>query len=79
MFHLELVEGKDSPDKKEYEGLGKTVGVLLRLTKPIHHSGRVVILDSGFCVLKGIVELRKKGVFSSAVIKKEILAQEHRG
>jgi len=30
----------------------------------------LVILDSGFCVLKGIVELRKKGVFASVLIKK---------
>ena len=37
---------------------------------PIFHLGFVVILDSGFCVLKGIVELRKKGVFASALIKK---------
>jgi hypothetical protein len=29
----------------------------------------VVILDSGFCVLRGIVELQKKGVFAAAVIK----------
>ena len=30
----------------------------------------VVILDSGFCVLKAIIELRKKGIFASALIKK---------
>ena len=27
-------------------------------------------MDSGFCVLKGIIELLKKGVYASAVIKK---------
>ncbi len=27
------------------------------------------MLDSGFCVLKGIVELRKKGIFAGALIK----------
>ena len=37
---------------------------------PIFHLGFVVILDSGFCVLKGIVELCKKGAFASALIKK---------
>jgi hypothetical protein len=32
----------------------------------------VVILDSGgFCVLQGLVELKKIGVFASAVIKKQ--------
>jgi hypothetical protein len=30
----------------------------------------VVILNSGFCVLQGLVELKKIGVFASAVIKK---------
>ena len=29
-----------------------------------------MILDSGFCVLKGIIELHKNGVFASALIKK---------
>ena len=30
----------------------------------------MVILDSGFCVLKGIVDLKKNGVYMSALIKK---------
>ena len=38
--------------------------------QPIHTSGCCVILDSGFCVLKGLIELRKRGVFASALIKK---------
>jgi hypothetical protein len=29
-----------------------------------------VVLDSGFCVLKGIIELKKMGVYASALIKK---------
>ena len=29
-----------------------------------------MILDSGFCVLKGLIQLRKMGVFASALIKK---------
>ena len=34
-----------------------------------------MILDSGFCVLEGIIELRKTGVYPGAVIiKKKILA-----
>ena len=34
------------------------------------HSGRVVIMDSGFCVLQSLIELLLVGVYSSAVIKK---------
>ena len=40
------------------------------MLSPIYHKGFIVILDSGFRVLKGIIELRKKGVFASALIKK---------
>ena len=49
---------------------GKTAGLLLRLTESIHHSGRVVIMDSSFCVLLALVKLASFGVYSSAVIKK---------
>ena len=50
---------------------GETGGLLLRLTKTIHGSGRYVILDSGFCVLKANVGLRQHGVFSGMLIKKQ--------
>ena len=43
---------------------------MLRLTEPVWGSGKVFILDSGFCVLKAIVELQKKGIFAAALIKK---------
>jgi hypothetical protein len=49
---------------------GKTIGLLLRLTKPVWGTGKVVILDSGFCVLKGIIELKKQGVLAGALVKK---------
>ena len=42
----------------------------MELCRPIFFSGRVVILDSGFCVLKALVKLRNFGVYASAVIKK---------
>ena len=50
---------------------GKTVALRLRMTKPIWNKGQILILDSGFCVLNGIVALAKKGVFASALIKKK--------
>ena len=74
IFHMELVEGKARP--KQLPPLpyadqgGKTVGLLLRMTKPIWNTGRLVILDSGFCVLNGLIALAKKGIFASALIKK---------
>ena len=48
---------------------GKTVGLLLCVLEPIFARGNVIILDSGFCVLKGIVELKKCGVYASTLIK----------
>ena len=73
LFSLELVEGKDHPSQlqTEFDNLGgKTVGLLLRMLKSYFATGKYVVLDSGFCVLKGIVELRKRGLFSCALIKK---------
>ena len=46
------------------------MGLLLRMMKSYFSTDRYVIIDSGFCVLKGLIKLRKKGVFACAVIKK---------
>jgi hypothetical protein len=74
MYRVEIVEGKDEPKvgrgPKEFDNLGKTVGLLLRLTKSIWGTAKVVVLDSGFCMLQGILELKKRGVFAAALIKK---------
>ena len=73
MWGIDLVEGKDLPQQlgiQQYDNFGSTVGLLLNMLSPIYHKGFIVILDSGFCVLKGIMEFRKKGVFASALIKK---------
>ena len=80
LWRAEIVEGKDtSPERppKKHSAYGKTAALLLRLTESIWGSGRVVILDSGFCVLKAIVELRKRGVYSSALIKKQCYWPAH--
>ena len=44
--------------------------LLLRMTNSHFATDRYVILDSGLCVLKGLIQLRKKGIFACAVIKK---------
>ena len=33
-------------------------------------AGKYVILDSGFCVLKALIELKKHGIYSCALIHK---------
>ena len=72
MWAVELMEGKDSPAQinKEFDNKGKTIGMLLRLTKAIWYKGFCLVLDSGFCVLLGLIELRNRGVFAASVIKK---------
>ena len=73
IWQVELREGKDHLQHlggKEHDEKGKTVGTLLHLTQPIHGVGRLVVLDSSFCVLQGLVELKKVGVFAHALIKK---------
>lgn len=73
MYRMEIVEGKDRPHQmgpKEYDEHGSTVGLMVRMTKSIWHTGKYVVMDSGFCVLQGLLEMLKKGVFGHAQIKK---------
>ena len=81
LWQMELIEGKDSLSEivPKFNIQRKTVGLLLHVLEPIFARGNVVILDSGFCVLKGIVELKKCGVYASTLIKNEVLAQIHQG
>jgi Transposase IS4 len=43
---------------------------LLRLCKSLYGTGKLVIVDSGFCVLQAIIELKKLSVYVSALVKK---------
>ena len=73
LWRAQIVEGKDRPPQlgpKEGAELGATVGLMLRMCQPIFGTGKAVVLDSGFCVAKGIVALEAKGVFAGALIKK---------
>ena len=73
IWQVDLREGKDHPrqlGEKTHDEKGKTIGVLLCLTEPVWGTGKLVVLDSGFCVLQGLVELKKKGVYAHALIKK---------
>ena len=73
MFVVELVEGKEHPHQDgplEFEDLGgNTVRLLLHMMKIYFATGRYVMIDSGFCDLKGLIQLRKKGFFACAVIE----------
>jgi hypothetical protein len=72
MFVIELVEGKDTPPQilKQFLQHGKTAGLLLCMLQSYFHTARYIVLNSGFCVLKGIIQLHKNGLFGCALIKK---------
>jgi len=72
IFGMDLIEGKDVPPQhasKEFAELGKTVGMMLRLAKPLFGTSSVLVMDSGFCIVKGLVEL-KKGVCLQASLSR---------
>ena len=46
-----------STGQLKWEDLGKTVGIMLQICDPIFSTGKCVVLDSGFCVSKGITAL----------------------
>jgi len=72
MFVMEMVEGKDHPPQvaERSSELGKTTGLLMRMLQSYFATGWYVVLDSGFCVLKALIQLIKLGMFACAVIKK---------
>ena len=49
---------------------GSTTSLLLRLCEKKIHKVLIVILDNGFCILRAIIELKKRGVYASALITK---------
>ena len=46
------------------------MGLFLRMMKGYFSTGMYVVLGSGLCVLKWFIQLRNKGFFTCAVIKK---------
>ena len=68
-----ILEDKDCPrplGQKQYNKLGKTVSLMLRICRPIFGSGKAVGLGSGFFVTKGITYIEAKGVYAESLIKK---------
>ena len=79
LWQLELVEGKDAPSTiiPKFNNQGKMVGLLLQMLEPIFERGNVVVLNSGFCVLKGIVELKRHSVCAFPLMKKQKYWPKH--
>ena len=78
MWRVKIQEGKDRPKKldgswafpSEFPGYSKTVTLMLETTKPVHHTGKVVSMDSGFYASVGIIVMHNFGVYGQSLIKK---------
>ena len=46
------------------------VSLLIRMCKPIVGTGKDVILESGFCVVKSIIEIESKCMYEVSLIMK---------
>ena len=75
VFFVELVEGKERPKERRNPEFnpyyGSTGGLMVRMTKPLFGTGKAVVIDSGFCPLKGLVVMLVHGVYGMTVIKKK--------
>ena len=70
---MEVVEGEDDPIQSPTEthtDLGNMVVLVLHLTIYLKITNILVVLDSVFCVLKAIIELKKVFIFISYLTKK---------
>ena len=72
LFRALTVKVKDQPEEqrqKKYSELGRTVGVMLPMYETFYGTGKEVVMDSGFCVSRGIDELKREGVYGASLIK----------
>jgi hypothetical protein len=72
LFLIKMVKGKDAPPQVDvpFSPYGKIVGFLLQMLKSYFYTENYVVLDSSFCVLKGIIKLWEMGLFACTLIKK---------
>jgi hypothetical protein len=85
MWQVKLQEGNDRPTKADgspafpskYDSYSKTAKLMLEIMENIHGTGKIVSMDSGFCVTAGILALHDYGVYGQSLVKKRdgILAE----
>jgi hypothetical protein len=78
LFFIELVEGKSAPKlgphrvaKFEYKFDSKIAALVVRMTRPIWGSGRVVIMGIRFGYVASMMKLKEKDLFATTMIKKK--------
>ena len=57
--------------KKDFEEKGSTSGLVVKMTKHLWRTCKVVVMYIGLCVLEGLNSMVLKGVFGSAFIKNQ--------
>ena len=82
VYGWNIVYGRDNPipmGRPDFEKNPntKTVGIMIWPMIALWSTGKVVVMDSGLCVLKWILEVRNRGVYGSELIKKRWYC--HRG
>ena len=93
MWRIKIQEGKDRPKKPDgswafpskFEGTNtkngqkytKTSTLMCEMTENIHGTGKIVSMDSGFCVTAGILHMHAHGVFGQSLIKKRKYWPKH--
>ena len=78
IWRVKIQEGKDRPKNpdgswvfpSEFPGYSKTAMLMLEMTKPVQHTGKVISMDSGFCVSVGIIAMHNFGVYGQSLIEK---------
>ena len=73
MWRSNIVEENDIMGQlgpKLHSKLGRTVGIIFWLFKPLFFSWKYVVMEIGFCVANGSFSLAAKEVCSRALIKK---------
>ena len=75
VFFVGTVEGKDRPKERRNpefkEDYGATGGLMIWMTKTLFGTGKNLMMESIFCVLKGKVGMLAHGVYGKTVIKKK--------
>ena len=73
IYNFDIMEGKDLPrgvGKKDFKEKGLAAGLVLRMKNPLWGTGKVVVVDSVFCVMEGLISMVEKCVLGPALIKK---------
>ena len=75
MYGCDIVKGRDNlmpmgRPEPETSSNTKMVVLMLQLDISQWRTGKTVIMESALCFIKGLLEIRKRGVYGGALIKK---------